>query len=333
MGLGATAGSVAVVLGASTLYLFRRRISKHWINLQSQEFDLTGKVIVITGGNVGLGYEAAKDFAGRHARVILGCRNVQKGQEAVEGIQVATGNDAVECLELDLASLSSVRMFCSELKSKYPPIDALVLNAGVWVPMDQEQKTKDGFEAHFGINHLSHFEVVRLLTDHMAKPASRIVFVASSLAKSGKINFETLDFVKDGRVPAEGKKSFAPTGYCDSKLMNALTCRQLATTLPPHVKTYAVCPGFCRSSLGRNVIFPLYKKMLFGPIMFMVQRTTLQGAQNIVFVTVEDESKLENGGFYRDGEIEKDVSDYVDSLGSDAPEQLWKLSDKLVTET
>jgi NAD(P)-dependent dehydrogenase (short-subunit alcohol dehydrogenase family) len=330
MGLATTAGSVAIILGASTLYLLRRRISKNWIRYENKE-DLSGKLVVITGGNVGLGYETAKDLAGRHARVIMGCRNVQKGQEAVEAIQVATGNDAVECLELDLSSLSSVRMFCSEVKSKYPPIDILILNAGVWVPMDLHQTTSDGFEIHFGVNHLAHFEMARLLESHMAKPSSRIVFVASSLAKSGKIDFDGLDFVREGRVPE--KPSFAPTGYCDSKLMNAFTCRQLATTLPSHVTTYAVCPGFCRSSLGRNVTFPLYKKVMMAPFMLLLQRSAVQGAQNIVFASIEDKDNLTSGGFYRDGEIQQELSDYIDSLGSDAPEQLWRLSDKLATET
>lgn len=328
-------GSLAAILGASTLYYLRRRISNPWIDMHSTTFDLSGKIIVVTGGNVGLGFEAAQDFARRNARVILGCRNLAKGQQAVQAIVEATGNDAVECLELDLASLASVRNFSSNIKSKYPPIHALVLNAGVWFPMKEYKKTSDGFEIHFGVNHLAHFEMARLLLDHMAEePGARIIFVASSLAKSGKIDFEAQEFVRTGRQPAneQEKKSFAPTGYCDSKLMNALTCRQLSTKLPPHVTTYAVCPGFCRSSLGRHVSFPLYQKVLITPLMLMIQRTTVQGAQNIVFVTVEDESKLQNGGFYRDGEIQKEVSDYVDSLGSDAPERLWELSEKLVDE-
>jgi len=328
-----TAVSVASILGASSLYYMRRRISRNWIDLRSKEIDLSGKLIIITGGNVGLGFEAAKDFARRNARVVLACRDVDKGDQAVKAIQEATGSDAVECLELDLASLASVRAFCSEIKSKFAPMDALVLNAGVWFPMDEGKKTSDGFEIHFGVNHLAHFEIARLLKDSFAESGGRIIFVASSLAKSGKIDFETQDFVRDGRTPNEEKKSFAPTGYCDSKLMNALTCRQLATKLSPNVKTYAVCPGFCRSSLGRNVSFPLYQKVLVTPIMLMVQRTTVQGAQNIVFVTVEDENKLQNGGFYRDGEIEEGVSDHVDSLGADAPERLWALSETLSGET
>lgn len=329
-----TAGSITALVGASSLYFLRRRISRNWIDMRSTPpMDLNNQVIVITGGNVGLGYETAKDLALRKARVVLGCRDVTKGQEAVTKIQEATGNDTVECLELDLASLASVRTFCSNIKSKYPPLHALVLNAGVWYPMDEHKKTSDGFEIHFGVNHLAHVEMARLLTDHMSKePGTRIVFVSSTLSKMGKIDFETQDFVVDGRQPSEDeKKSFAPTGYCDSKLMNAITCRYMASTfLPPHVQTYAVCPGFCRSSLARNVNFGLVKKIMIAPIMLMVQRTTVQGAQNIIFTTVGD--SLVNGGFYRDGEIAKEVTEHADSLGSDAPEKLWKLSEKLAAE-
>lgn len=328
-----TGGIVAAALGASSLFYLRRRVSRNWINLRSKEFDLSDKLVVVTGGNVGLGFESAQDFARRNARVVLGCRDINKGEEAVKSIKEKTGNDAVECLEVDLGSLASVRKFCTELKSKYPPIYALVLNAGVWYPMDEKKKTSDGFEIHFGVNHLGHFEMARLLIDQMAEAGSRIVIVSSSLAKTGKIDFETQDFVREGRVAEEdGKKSFAPTGYCDSKLMNALTCRYLTTILPPHVTTYAVCPGFCRSSLGRHVSFPLYQKMLVAPIMLMIQRTSIQGAQNIVFATVEDTSNLQNGCFYRDGEIQTEVTDHADSLGADAPERLWKLSEKLADE-
>lgn len=330
-----TAGSIAAIVGVSSTYLLRKRISRNWIDMRKQPpHDLKGKFVVITGANVGLGFETAKDLCRRNARVLLGCRDVTKGQEVVDKICKATGNEQVECLEVDLASLSSVRSFCSELKTKYPPIDALILNAGVWFPMEDGKKTNDGYEIHFGVNHLAHLEMARLLTTHMADSSSRIVFVASSLSKTGKIDFETQDFVYDGRQPSEDeKKSFAPTGYCDSKLMNALTCRYLATTLPSHVTTYAVCPGFCRSSLGRNVNFSLPKKLLIAPVMLLVQRTTVQGAQNIVFCTIEDANKLQNGGFYRDGEVEEDVTSHADSLGSDAPERLWKLSEQLVQET
>merc|ERR1712194_835512 len=104
------------------------------------------------------------------------------------------------------------------------------------------------------------------------------------MGKSGKLNFEAHDHIYHSRALAAGEKGgFAPPAYCDSKLFNALTCKQLATTLPDEVTTYSVCPGFCRSELGRSVSMGMAKKIVVAPIMLLVQRTAVQGAQNIVF--------------------------------------------------
>lgn len=348
MGIAFTViSSIVAFFGGSAFYL-RRRISREWIDLRSNPTDLIGKVIVITGGNAGLGFEAAKDFSRRGAHVVLGCRDMGKGVKAARSIQISTSNSTtgvnrsgiVECLELDLASLSSVRNFASEIRAKYPVVHALICNAGVWVPMDHEKVTKDGYEIHFGVNHLGHFLLSRCLTDHMAQSGadSRIIFVSSSLMKAGKIDLEKQDFVHTGRVVDSkndgSKASFAPTAYCDSKLMNVLTCRHLAATLTTtsRLTTYSVCPGFCRSSLGRHVRFPLYKKLVFAPIMALIQRRAVQGAQNIIFATIEGKSKLENGGFYKDGKLAKEETKYAESTTGDAHKVLWELSEKLIQQ-
>lgn len=349
---------VALAAFLSGLYM-RRRISRKWIDLRGSKAndgdgdckveDLAGKTVIITGGNVGLGYEAALDLARRGcSRIVLGCRNVEKGQEAADRIlQECKSNEdlQVECLLLDMASLASVRKFAESVKSKYTDnIHALILNAGVWVPMEKDEsirKTEDGFEIHFGVNHLAHFLLVRCLLDHLKNQSnnSRIVFVSSSLLKSGRIDFESQDFMHDGRVEREDPtddnkkkiRSFAPTGYCDSKLMNALTCRYLATLLHSNkISTYALCPGFCRSSLGRNVDMAWIQKILIAPIFLLIQRTSAQGAQNIVFCTVTKAAQLQNGALYRDGEIMEEETEYIDGLGSEAPKKLWDLSEEIL---
>jgi NAD(P)-dependent dehydrogenase (short-subunit alcohol dehydrogenase family) len=332
-----TAATVAAITGGSTIFL-RRRISRNWIDCRKIEHDLGGKVIVITGGNTGLGYETAKDLSRRNGTIVLGCRDLSSGQKAANSISKTTGNK-VECLELDLASLRSVRSFISQVQSAHPSINVLICNAGVWVPMEKKNKTKDGFETHFGINHLSHFLICRSLTEQLATSGNgRIVFVSSSLSKSGKLDFESKDFIHEGRKDVSDsdtpkKKSYsAPTGYCDSKLMNAITSRYLSTILPPSVATYTICPGFCRSSLGRHVSIPFYQKLMVAPLMSMIQRTTVQGSQNSIFAVIEDKGKLESGAFYRDGKISNEHTDYIDSLGTDLPRNLFELSETLLQE-
>lgn len=373
-----TVGAIATT--AATAILIRRRISRKWLSLppastttiststststsssksfRSNNFKTLTKnhVIVITGGNTGLGYQTALDLASRGGNIILACRNVQAGEVAARNIARDTGNEYVSCRELDLASLSSVREFASKLENEFlkrktakddrkgisddstvaegKGLYALICNAGVWMPMDKRAKTRDGYEIHFGVNHLGHFlliqEMIPLL--RTSGMASRVVIVSSSLLKNGQIDMKSKDFVKDGRdIPAGKKKGFAPTGYCDSKLMNMLTCRQLALHLrDSNVTTYSVSPGFCRSELGRNVEMPIFKKMLMLPIMRLVQRTSVQGAQNIIFATILDENDMVNGAMYQDGRVAEPETLYVEGLGDGVGKELWKLSLDLV---
>ena len=334
-------GISAAIVGGSA-YLLRRRISKNWIDFRKENKDLTDKVIVITGGNTGLGFEVAKDFARRNATVVIACRNLEKGSEAIRSILLDTGNGNVECMELDLASLASVRNFIAEVKNKYSSINALVCNAGIWVPEakndesePREYQSKDGYEIQFHVNHLSHFLLARSLVENLEKSEDgRIVFVSSSLLKSGLIDFEKFDHVYQGRKSAgEGQNnSHAPPPYCDTKLMNAVTCRQLSTKLPVSVTTYAVCPGFCRSSLGRHVSLPLAVKVLATPVMHLIQRTSLQGAQGIIFATLEEKSKLKSGQVYKDGMIDKETNEFVDSLGASVASKLFEISTQLLED-
>ena len=390
-GLGTiTVSSLAALFGVGGIYL-RRRVSRDWIDYRSSgPSDLSSKgVIVVTGANAGLGLEAAREFAKRGATVVLACRDVHKAEAAADRIAGSIGRadrlrggtgdnlitdpllsarDRLDCTlpPLDLASLDSVENFADRLADKYSQrgVYALVCNAGVWMPMEQEKKTEDGYEYHFGVNHLGHVALIKAVVDRIMskqKEDGRIVLVSSGLAKNGKLDMEKHDFVYSGRKVSgeqdgddatspdgdgrndgsgmnKNKKShasFAPTGYCDSKLMNALTNRHLATKLgktAPHVTTYACCPGFCRTSLGRHVHFPFYKKLLVGPLMLMIQRNSVQGSQNIVHATLEDKDKLQSGGMYRDAKIAKDETEYMDSLDKDLPQKLWDLSEELLSK-
>ncbi|KAL9189724.1 hypothetical protein ACHAXT_009399 [Thalassiosira profunda] len=336
MFLSTAVGGTAALLTAGG-FLLRRRISRGWITRSSIAMQHLTKdqTIIITGGNVGLGFETAKDLAGCGGKVILACRNVDAGKEAAAKIQQSTGNEDVECMKLDLSQLESVQQFASAFKERNENLYALICNAGVWVP-DGGQKTKDGFEIHFGVNHLGHFALIQALLPQMKQSGldGRIIIVSSSLCKSGQIDLlQKRDFIYDGRALAEGeKKSFAPLGYCDSKLMNMLTCRELANRLPSNITTYAVSPGFCKSSLGRNVNVPIYKKAVMVPMMRLFQRSSTQGALNIFFTVTEDKEKLQSGAMYQDGKIWEGGAELVDRLGDDVQKGLWELSEELVKE-
>jgi NAD(P)-dependent dehydrogenase (short-subunit alcohol dehydrogenase family) len=170
--------------------------------------DLTGKVIIVTGGNSGLGYESVKAFAEKGADVILTSRSVEKGEAAKKAIGKVKGNIIV--LPLDLMDFSSIRSFTEKFQQKYKRLDVLLNNAGIMTT--PYFLTKDGLEAQMGTNHFGHFALTGLLFGLIKNtPKSRIVNVSSMAHKQGKMDFSNLLF--------ENGKGYSPIkSYGRSKL-------------------------------------------------------------------------------------------------------------------
>ena len=149
--------------------------------------------MIITGANTGIGKETAIDLAKRNAKVIIACRNVERGEKAERDIRNLSKNENVHFRLLDLASFASIKKFCAEVLAKESRIDILVNNAGImrcpyW-------KTEDDFEMQFGVNHLGHFLLTNLLLDRIKEaPAGRIVVISSLAHKRVKeINFDDIN--------------------------------------------------------------------------------------------------------------------------------------------
>uniref|UniRef100_A0A8C0GLS5 Dehydrogenase/reductase 13 n=1 Tax=Chelonoidis abingdonii TaxID=106734 RepID=A0A8C0GLS5_CHEAB len=194
---------------------------------------LRGKTVVITGGNTGIGKMTALDLARRKARVILACRSRARGEAA------ESGNNEVLFMSLDLASLDSVRAFAETFLRSEPRLDILINNAGG----NLITESKDGFNLVFQVNHLGHFLLTHLLLERLKLSApSRVVIVASSAHRSGKIDFENL------HKPVEGiLQNFQ--AYCNSKLANILYARELANKLEGTDVTFLWHPK-CNSFMG-----------------------------------------------------------------------------------
>ena len=329
-----------LIVGVGTsafLYICRWAFTRKWINVNHDPIlkkkSLKGKTIIITGANTGLGKLVAFDLAKRGAdEVILACRNIIQGDEVVRSIIESTRNENVKCMLLDLASLESIRNFVIRFKEDYKKLDCLICNAGVWVPMEKSLKSADGYEIHFAVNHLGHFSLVKQLSDHLHEANdSRVVVVSSGLMMSGQVNIDNIDII-NGRTPDPEKKrrGFAPTGYCDSKLMNGLFVKELAKT-DKKITALAVCPGWCKTNLARHVNIPFYRKLLMLPFMLMFMRTCTQGANNIIFAAIQDKDKLENGGFYRDENVQNRENNKLESLEEQGvSSQLWHFSETLI---
>jgi len=180
--------------------------------------DLSGRIALVTGGNRGLGLETAAMLASRGAEVVIACRNASAATEALSVLEARAPMAHVAAMNLDLARLSSVRDFTRAFAARHDRLDILVNNAGVFGI--NKGLTEDGFELHFGTNHLGHFAMTLGLMESLARsPAPRIVAVTSMMARQGKIDFDNLDRRK-------GKYS-KWQAYSDSKLANALFAGEL----------------------------------------------------------------------------------------------------------
>ena len=142
--------------------------------------DRSDGVILITGGNSGIGLEAARALARRGEVIAIASRNREASERAAALLARETGNDRIEALSLDLGSLAAVRQFAKELDARAFPLKTLVCNAGL--QMNSLVTTPDGFETTFGVNHLGHFLLVNLLVRRLvANAPARIVVVASGV--------------------------------------------------------------------------------------------------------------------------------------------------------
>src|SRR6201988_772031 len=148
------------------------------------------KVVLITGGNAGIGKATAIALAKLGATVIIGCRDERKGIDAVRQIRLISGNPDVDLLLIDLASQKSVREAAEDFKERYSHLHVLINNAGVFLP--NREVTEDGIEKTFATNYLGHFLLTHLLLDTLkASAPSRIICVASKHTGI-KLNFDDM---------------------------------------------------------------------------------------------------------------------------------------------
>jgi NAD(P)-dependent dehydrogenase (short-subunit alcohol dehydrogenase family) len=207
--------------------------------------DLSGKTFIVTGANSGIGFEATRALAAKGATVVLACRNLEKGQAAVDAIRKESPRAALALERLDLGDLASVRSFAERFAKERSRLDVLVNNAGIMaIP---HQTTRDGFETQMGTNHLAHFALTGLLLGRLVESApARVVSVSSMAHTMGK--FGALD-AADLRL----ERGYTKWGaYGRSKLANLLFAYELERRLEgrfPGVISVACHPGYAATNL------------------------------------------------------------------------------------
>jgi NAD(P)-dependent dehydrogenase (short-subunit alcohol dehydrogenase family) len=155
--------------------------------------ELSGKTVLITGASSGIGVETARALVHAGAEVILAVRDARKGAAVAQGLRESTGNLRVHVLLLDLSSLASIRQAATQFTQQWPKLDIVINNAGVAAA--PQGTTTDGFETHFGTNHVGHFLLTSLLLPALLAAApSRVVSLTSSGHRRSDIHWEDINY-------------------------------------------------------------------------------------------------------------------------------------------
>ena len=322
-------GAAAVAVGAGFYYLINKQKGQPhgdiWTTADMP--NLTGKVIVVTGANSGIGFEAAKEFARKGAQTILACRSMDKAEAALAAIQAEIPNAPAEIMHLDLADQASVHKFANEFKAIYDRLDVLVNNAGIM--MVPYGTTTDGFESQFGTNHLGHFALTGLLIDLLLKTkGSRVVNISSGGHRFGNMDFDNLMF--DG-----GEGYSGPRAYGRSKLANILFTYELQRRYRAiHADALAVAahPGGSDTNLGNHLADSWYMKML-EPLANRMMQSAAMGALPTIRAAVDP--GVRGGEYYGpDGFLEQSgypvlVESNKASHNVEDAQKLWEISEEL----
>ena len=245
--------------------------------------DLSGRTVIVTGANSGIGLEAARELAAHGASVTLAVRDRVRGDAAAGRVaERATG--PVEVAPLDLADLSSVRDFADSWAEGHPDgLDVLVNNAGVMAIPRRE--TADGFEMQLGTNHLGHFALTGLLLEAL-KPDARVVTVSSGVHRMGSIDFDDLQSETDYRKWS---------AYAQSKLANLLFALELhrrASAAGADLRSIAVHPGYAATNLqsvGPEMSGDRVGRILIGLANRLVAQSAAAGAWPTLMAATDPE--------------------------------------------
>lgn len=291
--------------------------------------DLTGKTILITGANSGIGFEAFKVLGAKGATMIMASRNKAKADQALAAAKVENPSIQVDFIALDLADLKSVSAAAEAFKKKYQTLDILINNGGVaWHP---RKTTADGFELHFGTNHLGHFALGGLLLENLLQAdAPRVVSIASIAHRFGKIHFDDLQLEKSYNMFAS---------YGQSKMANLLyifELSRLAQKAGVNLKAIAAHPGMSSTNLatsgieghGQNLLATIADR-----IQGLVTQSAYDGSLPTVRAATDPEAK--GGDYYGPRDLFEAIGPPV-KVGTndyakreDVAARLWQVSEEL----
>lgn len=278
---------------------------------------LVGKVVIVTGGNSGIGYETALNLAQRGARVILACRSQQRGTTARDSIVKLTQNEDVHYRHLDFSSFESVRKFAEDINNNEKRLDILINNAGAGGIGNF--KTEDGLHVGMQVNYFGTFLLTNLLLPKLKSSApSRIISLSSIVHKLGDVNFDDLNMEKHWNDT---------TLYNNTKLFINLMTLELSERLKGSgVTVNSLHPGVAATNLFRNVPTKIARNAM-GWFFNNFFKNSWDAAQTSIYLAVSPDVRDLTGKYFADC---KETKPSARSLDRSLAKKLWLESEKLV---
>ena len=280
---------------------------------------MAGQIVLITGGNAGIGKETAVGLASKGAHVVFTSRDAARGEAALAEIKQRSGNDAVDVMALDLASLASVRAFADAFLDRYDRLNVLIDNAGL--VLTSRRVTEDGYETTFQVNHLGHFLLTEMLEERLlASAPARVIVVTSDAHKTARHGLDFDDLQSERKYRSFGV-------YGKSKLANILFTRELARRLAgTGVTVNCVHPGLVASRFARDGDTGLIGKY-FMPLMRPFALSAEQGAATSIFLASDPSVEGITGAYWvKCAPLQPSDA----ALDDDAARKLWDVSEQLV---
>jgi len=283
-----------------------------------------GRVAIVTGSNVGLGYETAIGLVQKEMKVVMACRNLAKAEKAKSKILKRFPKADLAVLQLDLSSLKAIRAFAKSFNEQYDRLDLLINNAGLLAP--PHTLTEDGFELQMGVNYFGHFLLTQLLMDKLeASPDARVVTLSSIAHKKGSINFDDI----------QSKKHYDPWGaYRQSKLACLIFMFELQRRLEANncsTISVAAHPGLSITNIAKHQ--PWYVKLLLPLITLFFAHSIKDGAEPTLYAALGEAVKGmdyygPDGAREMTGHATK-VKAKPNATDKAVAEKLWAISEEL----
>ncbi|KAJ3780032.1 hypothetical protein GGU11DRAFT_779093 [Lentinula aff. detonsa] len=294
--------------------------------------DLTGKIVMITGANSGIGFEAAKHFAIMNpARLIVVCRTVAKAQDSIQKIEAETGYKNAQPMALELSSFHSISEFVTQAHKTLDRLDILVENAAISTAYEYIV-TEDGWESELQVNSLGPALHVLLLLPIISKTATQYSVVPRIVVVSSEtIFFPNTEIGSDAIAATNTLKTLSSKDYCtpevmriryvQSKILNIMLVHKLAALLPKSIVPVSLNPGFCLSGLRRKHDGEEAER--FKKMEDEFAYTSEEGSRQIIYAAIGGKDEELRGAFTSYSRV-LEVSDWMLSEeGKRAEDKTW----------